>query len=384
MKKTYAVLAGALSLSLGLIIAGYYLYDRKGVSVPHSGSESIYYEKMKEGEELLKQNSRPSIEKALSIFTELYAKDIQNSEDRTRIRFGLALALEKNKDRFPALDIYRELNQDSSLNKEQKEKLSLHLGRLLLKLSQEEEGKIHLDSVLKTSSDKKLRSESLAAIADFYYKKKDLDQARKNYFSAIQEDSNNLHARLGLTRTLRGLGRDLSPGDIYENFIEYTFPEDKVIPYEPKDKKETDPKLGDFFKRGKYFFDKKKYQEAVRNFTRALEKTSDSLQKERVLYYISEAYYHLRNYDRSLHFINEVILNPNPSLDQASEYRKGIILYELKKYKESVSAFNSVIEKYPANTITDRAKDYRNEAQKILGEQSKYKDDKVQEDSEDE
>ncbi|HNI26403.1 MAG TPA: hypothetical protein PLJ29_08615, partial [Leptospiraceae bacterium] len=120
MKKTYAVLAGALSLSLGLIIAGYYLYDRKGVSVPHSGSESIYYEKMKEGEELLKQNSRPSIEKALSIFTELYAKDIQISEDRTRIRFGLALALEKNKDRFPALDIYRELNQDSSLNKEQK------------------------------------------------------------------------------------------------------------------------------------------------------------------------------------------------------------------------------------------------------------------------
>jgi tetratricopeptide (TPR) repeat protein len=294
-------------------------------------------------------------------------------ENNFRVKFGLAVSLEKNKDRALALDIYRELNQFPNLTKEQREKLGYHLGSLLLKLHQEEEGKIHLEGVLKSSADKKIRSKSFASIADFYYKKKFYEEARKNYFSSIQEDLNNIHARIGLTRTLRGLGRDIAPTDIYEQYVDFANLIDRegTVNYDANHNESSNLRK-DIFANAKRAYESKDYRKAIGLYQKVISHSKSSLDREKAYYYLAECYFSIGELDNSLKNIQEVLNNNNHSLDQAAQFRKAIIYYEQKKYKEAASVFNIVIEQYPVTQFTNRAKDYRKEILSILGEEEKY------------
>ena len=183
MNKSLLLGVGSFLLGTGVLVGTYVLIKEKNSyksQVVNIITPDNIEEKLKEGEELLKQTNKISIEKALNLFNELASKET-SPELKFRIKLGQAVALEKNKDRLVALEIYKELNHSDYITKEGIENIGYHLGNLLLRLNQEEEGKAHLEEVLRMSQDRKLRSNSLSSIADFYYKRKEFDKARKNY-----------------------------------------------------------------------------------------------------------------------------------------------------------------------------------------------------------
>ncbi|MDX1960915.1 MAG: tetratricopeptide repeat protein [Leptospiraceae bacterium] len=386
MNKPITLILGLILLTLGFGTGIFVLFTDSGRKFQSSDKREALIEELKEGEELLKQNNLLSNQKALAIFSKLAAK---NFGEDFRVKFGLAVSLEKNKDRSLALDLYRELNQFNNISKEQRENLSFQLGNLLLKLNQEEEeGKSHLENVLRTSNNLKLKSKAFTSFGDFYYKRKNLEEARKNYFSAIENDTNNIHARIGLTRTLRGLGRDISVTDIYEAPWELSFESEK-------DKlKEDSPNrrfgLKHYYSIGKKYFEAKDYRKSNLAFQKALRFATNASTKEKIYYYLAECNFAIGGLDDSLKYIQDVLTNPDPSLDQAAELRRGIIFYERRKYKEAASIFNSVIDNYPSSQFTMRAKEYRKEVLSLIGDKEKYeapesvKKKEIIEDSEDE
>ena len=214
MNRSIVALAGFLFICAGLITAFY----QTSIESKQDQSQSIL-EKIQEGEEYLKQTSPVSKEKAVSIFSELAGK--QNSSlFEFRIKYNQARALEKNGDHYLALDIYKNLRTKTDLSPSEKDQLSYSLGNLLLKLDQESEGKGHLESVLRTSSDQKLRSKVLQSLGDFLYNHKQFEPARKNYVLALQEDSNNTEARIGWGRSLRKQGKDWASFDVFDEYID--------------------------------------------------------------------------------------------------------------------------------------------------------------------
>ena len=166
MSRLIYVLVGFLFVSGGVLTAVYIMVN-KAEEKSVENNAYPFEERLKIAEELLSQSSKKSSQKALLLFTELSSKSVPDAY-KFRVTFGHAGALQKNKDRLRALDIYKELNQVPNLSKDERENLSYALGNLLLVLNQEEEGKIHLNSVLQTSRDNKLRSRALLSIADFF------------------------------------------------------------------------------------------------------------------------------------------------------------------------------------------------------------------------
>lgn len=368
MNKLALMIAGFLFVSVGLLTGVYVLVngnDKKSYSIQ---------EKINMGEELLKQSNRKSTEKALSIFSELSSKNI-DSEYKFRVKFGLAHALEKNKDRLLALEIYKELNQYEGLSKEQREKLGYALGNLLLNLNQEEEGKIHLDFVLKTSEDRKIRSKALSAIADYYMRKKEFEKARKNYILAVQEYPSNVHARIGWGKALRELGKDFASYDIFDDYLEDTAYIDKDEP-----KVATEYKAS-VFEKAKTYYNKRKFEKALQHFKKALAVSESAIQTERSLYYIAECYYSLGKFKESLNYIEQVLTNENTSLDQAALYRRGIIAFRSGKYDKAAAVFQDVVEKYPSSSFTTKANSWRKESLELMNEESLYTDGEKKQDN---
>lgn len=229
----------------------------------------------------------------------------------------------KNKDRLRALDIYKELNQVPNLSKDERENLSYALGNLLLVLNQEEEGKIHLNSVLQTSRDNKLRSRALLSIADFYMRKAKYENASKNYFLAVQEYPNNVQARIGWTRALRKLGKDFASYDIFENYSEEIASIDKE---EPKPAVITEDKSSGY-DRAKTLYNKNQFDKALKAFARLLKVTPAGKQREKILYYMGESNLKLGRYAEAIRFAEEVLVNEPGLLDHYALFTKGMALF---------------------------------------------------------
>ncbi|HMV45240.1 MAG TPA: tetratricopeptide repeat protein [Leptospiraceae bacterium] len=364
MSRLILVLVGFLFVAAGVLTGVY-------VMVNHAEEKTVennaypFEERLKIAEELLNQSSKKSNQKALLLFTELSSKSIPE-KFQFRVRFGHAGALQKNKDRLRALDIYKELNQMSNLTKEERESLSYALGNVLLLLNQEEEGKIHLNSVLQTSKDSQLRSKALLSIADFYMRKGRYENASKNYFLAVQEYPNNVQARIGWTRALRKLGRDFASYDIFENYSEEIANIDKeeVKTPPPAEDKQTS------FDRAKTLYNKAQYDKAIKAFTRLLRITPAGKQKEKILYYIGESNLKLGRYPEAIKYAEEVLVNEPSSLDHYALYTKGMALFSSKKYDRAAAAFNAIVDKYEPSPLTERAKKYSKECLQLLKEEA--------------
>jgi tetratricopeptide (TPR) repeat protein len=370
MTKSLILGIGSFLVGSGILVGSYVIFKEnqfpKEAQFTVISPEKVE-EKLLEGEELLKQTNKLSIEKALMIFNELASKNV-SPEVRFRIKFGQAVALEKNKDRLVALEIYKDLNQTKDLEKNGREKVGYHLGNLLLRLNQEEEGRAHLEEVLRTSENRKLRSLSLISIADFYYKRKEFDKAKKNYILSVHEDPNNIHARIGWTRALRAQGKDLNSLDLFDDYIEEPQMELPSIP----SKQLVPGDVSNLFQKGKHFFDRKKYTKAIQYFSKNLDNKLSTSEREKTYYYLAEAHFFIGENSKSKSYIQKVLLNPDSSYDQASLYRKGTILFKEKKYADAAAAFNDVVDKYPISNFTNRAKSWKNESLSLLKENQKY------------
>ena len=363
MSRLIYVLVGFLFVSGGVLTAVYIMVN-KAEEKSVENNAYPFEERLKIAEELLSQSSKKSSQKALLLFTELSSKSVPDAY-KFRVTFGHAGALQKNKDRLRALDIYKELNQVPNLSKEN---LSYALGNLLLVLNQEEEGKIHLNSVLQTSRDNKLRSRALLSIADFYMRKAKYENASKNYFLAVQEYPNNVQARIGWTRALRKLGKDFASYDIFENYSEEIASMDKEEPKPaliPEDKSSG-------FDRAKTLYNKNQFDKALKAFARLLKVTPAGKQREKILYYMGESNLKLGRYAEAIRFAEEVLVNEPSLLDHYALFTKGMALFSTKKYDRAAAVFNAIVDKYEPSTITERARKYSKECIQLLKEEANY------------
>ncbi len=352
MNKAVLILAGFLLISIGVLTSVYLIVNKSG-----SGNYQ-FEEKLKLAEEFLNQSSKKSSAKALIFYTEILSKDVPE-ELKFRAKFGHALALQKNKDKLRALEIFKELNQISNLPKEEKEKLSYQLGNLLLVLNGEEEGRAHLDYVLQNTKNNELKSKTFQSIADHFFRSSKMEQASKNYLLAIQEYPNNLNARVGLMRTIRKLGREL---DLASDYEELEKPTTHSIPKIKESIKEKSVS----FEKAKTLYNKKEYKKAITAFVSVLKYAKDGITKERALYYIAESNYRLGNYDKSLSYSEKVLLNEPTNLDKNAYFLKGLSYYSQKKYDKAAGSFNIVVDKYEVSNLTENAKAYSIESMKLL------------------
>lgn len=367
MSRLIYILVGFLFVSGGVLTAVYVMVNKAEEKAAENNAYP-FEERLKIAEELLSQSSKKSSQKALLLFTELSSKSIPE-EFKFRVRFGHAGALQKNKDRLRALDIYKELNQVPNLSKEDRENLSYALGNLLLLLNQEEEGKIHLNSVLQTSRDNKLRSRSLLAIADFYMRKAKYENASKNYFLAVQEYPNNVQARIGWTRALRKMGKDFASYDIFENYSEEISSLEKE---EPKPNPIITEEKSSSYDRAKTYYNKNQFDKALKIFARLLKNTPPGKQKEKILYYMGESNLKLGRYPEAIKYAEEVLINEPGQLDHYALFTKGMALFATKKYDRAAAVFNAIVDKYEPNTVTERAKKYAKECMQLLKEEANY------------
>ncbi|MDZ4727892.1 MAG: tetratricopeptide repeat protein [Leptospira sp.] len=350
MNRSIVALAGFLFICAGLITAFY----QTSIESKQDQSQSIL-EKIQEGEEYLKQTSPVSKEKAVSIFSELAGK--QNSSlFEFRIKYNQARALEKNGDHYLALDIYKNLRTKTDLSPSEKDQLSYSLGNLLLKLDQESEGKGHLESVLRTSSDQKLRSKVLQSLGDFLYNHKQFEPARKNYVLALQEDSNNTEARIGWGRSLRKQGKDWASFDVFDEYI------DTENQLSGANQKVVEEYKDSVYAQAKQLYSKKTYWKSIELFQKALTLSPTSDIEENSYYYIGSAYDALGRMSQSLEYLNKTLNNSNYTLDQAALYKKGTIYFRQGKFTEAAGIFQNIIDKYPKNHITEKAIAWKKES----------------------
>lgn len=369
MNKLVLVIIGFLLVTGGVLTVVHEMVNRADEKTVENNAYP-FEEKLKVAEELLSQSNKKSAQKALLLFTELSSKTIPE-KFKFRVTFGHAGSLQKNKDRLRALDIYKELNQMPNLSKEERENLSYALGNLLLLLNQEEEGKIHLNSVLQTSRDNKLRSKALLSIADFFMRKAKYENASKNYFLAVQEYPNNVQARIGWTRALRKLGKDFASYDIFENYSE------EVSALDQKDlslKPTENETKSVAFDKIKILYNKNQFEKALTAFAKLLKRTKDGKQREKILYYMGECNLKLGRYSEAIRFAEEVLINEPGSLDHYALFTKGMALFATKKYDRAAMVFNAIVDKYEPSTVTERAKRYAKECLQLLKEESMYSD----------
>ncbi|PJZ66665.1 tetratricopeptide repeat protein [Leptospira wolffii] len=362
MNRSIILVTGFLFVCAGLLTGIY-----TAVIQDHDTENRGILEKVREGEEFLKHSNPRSAEKALNIFSELSAKEV-GSELSFRIKLDLASALDKTGDKMLALGIFRELNQKDQLSREEKAKVSYGLGNLLLLLNRDEEGKGHLEEVLRTSSDNKLRSNALSAIADYYMKKGNYEQSRKNYVLALQEDPENVKARVRWGKSLRRMGKDWSAYDVYEDYVQsdsYFDPDRIAVDKEFR---------SGLLEKGRQLYVRKEYHGAIETLKKALDIGVSEKAREQAWYYIAESYDALGKTDTAIQYLNKILENSDGSLDQTALFRKGTIYFRSGKYEKAASVFQEASERNPDSPVGKKSSAWRKEALDQIEDDVMYRD----------
>jgi tetratricopeptide (TPR) repeat protein len=357
MNRSIIVLAGFLLIAAGVMTAAYQTLFQKDYFVQEGILERIL-----EGEEYLQQTGDSSKQKAVSIFSELSAKN--NPQYEFRIRYNLGKALENSGDKYRALEIYQGINRTKDISILEQEKLSLSIGDLLLRMNRENEGRVHLDNVLRTSTDRKIRSKVFKSLGDYHYSQNQWETARKDYVLAVQEDGNYTEARIGLGRVLKKMGKDYAAFDLFDGYLEESAKMDG-----------TDPQVADEYKSGVYekaksYFVSKQYYKAIEYFQKSIDLGQN---QEGSLYYIASSYDALGKYSEAIQAINKLLNNSVYTLDQEALYKKGTIYFKQGKFENSASIFQVVIDKYPKNHITERAIAWKKEAMDQFQDKDDFK-----------
>lgn len=362
MNRSIILVTGFLFVCAGLLTGIY-----TAVIQDQDSANRGILEKIREGEEFLKHSNPKSSEKALNIFSELSAKEV-DSELSFRIKLDLASALDKTGDKMLALGIFRELNQKDQLSREEKAKVAYGLGNLLLLLNRDEEGKGHLEEVLRTSSDNKLRSNALSAIADYYMKKGNYDQSRKNYVLALQEDPENVKARVRWGKSLRRMGRDWSAYDVYEDYVQsdsYFDPDRVAVDKEFR---------SGLLEKGRQLYVRKEYQGAIETLKKALDIGVSEKAREHAWYYIAESYDAMGKTDSAIQYLNKILENSDGTLDQAAMFRKGTIYFRSGKYEKAAAVFQESADRNPDSPVGKKSSAWKKEALDQIEDDVRYRD----------
>ncbi|HMX58681.1 MAG TPA: tetratricopeptide repeat protein [Leptospiraceae bacterium] len=331
---------------------------------------------LKEAEEYLRQNSRDSYAKAKAICTEVLSRNL-NDRINQIARYELAEALEKLDDNAAALEHYRALKQDQDKiqSQELRDKVDYSLGRLLLVINHEVEGRSLLESLLARTNDGRLKSRIHTAFGQFYLARGDRQRAQENFNIALKYFPENLQAEIGRTGAVNGQRKSM----YYEYYDEYLTGNANLSP--DKRAAQSDLRLSTY-EAGIRAYKAGRYQDAVDAFGRVLKDGRDNVEAEKSLYWTGESLQALGRTREAYETYERVLGNATSVMDQAALIRMGMILYQQGKLQEALTRFYRASENYPDGAYTSRALEWKRETEAQIREHDFLKnyDDRKKED----
>ncbi len=354
---------GVALLSLG---TGLFVYEAFGDTLFSSWKYRQAHAELREADEYLRQNSAESAKAALTICTRLLAQDSGPQINRLA-RYGMGLALEKLEDFGAARDQYRILAEEEIEDPELRDRVEYSLGKLLLFVNHEEEGKSRLNLLLAKTKDNHLKSKIHTAFGNYYLRKNELERARENFNVALKYYPENIQAELGRADALHGQGRTRAA---YEFYDDYLFGASNL---DPAAREKVLSRLNkDIFQAGVKSFRAQNYDDALYFFKKTTESNVDEASVDNANYWMGESYGALGKTEDALRAYEAVLSGGDGSMDQAALIQKGIIRFNQKNYREAGTLFHSAVKDYPGGPYTEKAKEWQRETQELQYDRNIY------------
>jgi tetratricopeptide (TPR) repeat protein len=363
------ILAGGfLLLSGGIVLLA---FDRFGSNAPirflnverNENEVQKAERQLTEADEYLRQNSAESARKALDLFNSVLSRNLGERINQMS-RYGLGMALEKLDDNAAALEHYRGLKtEQDKLSQDLRDKVDYSLGRLLLVINHETEGRSLLEALLARTNDGRLKSRIHTAFGQFYLARGDRRRAGENFNIALKYFPENLQAEIGRANAASGVRRSM----YYEYYDEYLTGNSHLAPADRRNR--TAGQLRDStYEAGIRAYRQGRYQEAVDLFARVIRDGGDNGETEKARYWTGEALHASGRTTEAYNTFERVLSNATSSMDQPALVRMGMILYQQGRLQDALNKFYRASEDYPNGSYTNRALEWRKETEAQLKE----------------
>ena len=362
------LILGTLCTALGIALYIYSVEERfsfrgeRGKDVQRSASDARasreIRNRLREADEYLRQNTRSSARRAQTLFTRIYTLEKLSRKYRQLSRHGLGVALEKQGDRAAALGHFRGLKKEGIEDGALADKNDYRLGRLLLIINHEAEGRSLLEATLARTNDRLLKSKIHTALGFFYLRRGARRRARENFTIALKYFPDNLRAELGRADALRAMGRYDLAFDYYDDYL--------IGPsrLRPRHRRRVMERVRrDSFEIAIRSYRAGRYARAARFFRKTLATEGRSSVRERARYWLAESYYQRRLYTSAFKLFGKVLSNENTRMDQAALIKRGIILFRRGKMKDAARSFQRAEREFPRGAYWEQAREWRREAE---------------------
>ena len=318
---------------------------------------------LREAEEYLRQNTGDSSREALKLFNRVLSLNLDKNTNQLA-RYGLAVSLERSGDAATSLDHLRMLKKEGVDDNVLSEKVDYRLGKILLSINHEEEGRAILDSTMYRTKDDRLRSDIHTTLGDFFSSKGSFGRARENYDIALKYNSENLHAELGRAEAYKNIKRSQA----YDYYDDYFIGNSNLLPEERKNvythlKNEA-------YDRGITAYRSGKYKDAIYFLSKAASKYTDPYVHEKSMYWLGESYLASGKIAKASECFDKVLKNSNTSMDQPALIKRGILQFQKGSYDDAAKSFQNAIANYPGEKYTESAKQWLDETMKMIEDRS--------------
>lgn len=364
---------------------------------PRPYSEDELRSELMRAEEYLRQNSRESAEKAQEIYNSILSYDSDAAVNAVA-RFGLASALYRLGDDRRALEHLRQLKKAGVKDVALAENVDYLMGRILMLMGHEDEGRAILNALLSRTTDRVIQSRVHATFGDYYAARGDRARARRSYRIAVEYYPDNLHAAFSGESARRFAGMGQSDRDAYDSRMSDRLLDERddagerkrparrkrasresershaSVPYDLRQAEEA-------YGKGLALARKGSHLEAVKVLLGA-EQSLDGLLRtslkdpdlkarvlnleEKTLYRVAESYTALQDRHLAHTYFDRVLANPDPSLDQAALVRKGILFFDVQDYDSAYLNFNKAVHDYPDGSFSRRAEEWLRETENLM------------------
>ena len=324
--------------------------------------------KLREAEQYLRQNSKDSARQALTIFTQILARDI-NKTINQKAKYGMAAALERLEDNQTALEYYKELQAQDIKDKNIRNKVDYSLGRFYLYLNHEQEGRALLMPLLRRTKNGKLKSKVFTTFGMYYLRRGESKRAEENFKVALKYNQENLQAQEGRAKAVKGQGRDWTAYGYYDDYLFSS------ATLNPNSRKKITNKLEqDILASGFQAFHNKRYHNAMSFFKRVRNHTKNQHMKENANFWIAETYKALGLTNKALEAYSNVLRNSVTDKDALALFHKGSLLFQKEKLKQAAQEFEKLHNNYPHSEYSEKAKEYLSEIHAEISEKSQLED----------
>lgn len=370
-KHKHVLLVGILLLAAG---TGLYIYslrsEPKGTDQRELAAREINARnQLREADEYLRQNSAEGAARAQRILTRLYSDETLPLEINQLARYGLGVALQKQGERSAALGHFRALKEKGPHNQRLADRVDYSLGRLLLRINHDSEGRALLQSLLARTNENVLKSRIHTALGAHDLRHGRSRAAAENFSIALKYNPDNLQAELGKARARSGSGRGRMAFDYYDDYLTGTGNLD------PRKRRKVQKHLtSEHYQLGVAAYRSGDYSRATYHLRHALRSGVNPVTAERILYLLADSHYHRGNRKEAMRLFERVLSNAEPSMDQPALIKKGILLFQAGRPKEAAALFMRAETGYPNTIYSERAREWRLEAETLIRENSKVFD----------